>query len=297
MRGALLTFGHGYVAEAVLRHWPGRVIATRRDPARWVERQGVRPIDPGEAADALAQAEAVLISAPPDADGCPGFRALGQALRAERGKPRWIGYLSSTSVYGDLEGRWAFEASALQGKSLHAARRTAAERDWLELGREAGLNVCVFRLGAIYGPGRSALDRVTAGERRVTVKPGQVFARAHVDDIATLLAASMRRPRGGAIYNVADDTPSSAEDVMDLACMLMGVDPPERVPISEADLSEEARRFWAECRRVSNAQAKAELGWRPAYPSFREGLSALAAAFNGGSGAKALSETVGETRP
>lgn len=297
MSEALLTFGHGYVAQALARRWPGEVIGTARDAGRVSEGEGFRVIDPAEAADAVDQAQGVLISAPPDEDGCPGFRALRQSLRDGRSRPRWIGYLSSTSVYGDLEGRWAFEGSPLKGKSIHAVRRTAAEQDWLSLGEETGLNVGVFRLGAIYGPGRSALERVAGGERTVTVRPGQVFSRAHVDDIAALLAASIAKPRPGAVYNVVDDAPSSAKAVMELACRLMEVEPPARVPLAQADLSEEARRFWAECRRVSNARAKAELGWRPAYPSFREGLAALAASFNQGSGGDRSTAAEGERRP
>lgn len=283
----LLTFGHGYVAQALARRLGGRVVATAREASKRdaLSRDGLRSIDPADAAAveaALAEVDAVLVSAAPDEAGCPGFRALGPLLRGRAGRPGWIGYLSSTSVYGDLEGRWAFEASALMGKSIHAARRTAAEQEWLQLG------ACVFRLGAIYGPGRSALERVTAGESAVTHKPGQVFSRAHVDDIADLLEASLARPRAGAIYNVVDDEPSSAESVMDEAARLLGAPPARRVPFGEAELSEEARRFWAECRRVSNALAKAELGWRPAYPTFREGLAAIGRPFKEGSGGRVL---------
>ncbi len=221
--------------------------------------------------EAVRAVDAVLVSAPPDGGGCPGLRALAPALQAGA-RPRWIGYLSSTSVYGDLGGRWAFEASPLKGKSLQAVRRTAAERDWLHLGERLGLTVCVFRLGAIYGQGRSALDRLA---ETVTVKPGQVFSRVHVDDIAAVLAASMARSRPGGVYNVVDDAPSSAESVLDEAARLLGRPPPRQVAFADAQLSEEARRFWRECRRVSNARAKAELGWRPAYPTYREGLPAI----------------------
>ena len=299
MNAALLTFGHGYVAAALAARWPGTAVATTRDDRRRAELEGrgATVLHPDRAGEAVGGASAILISASPDGDGCPGLRVLGPVLMSARPGPSWIGYLSSTSVYGDLEGRWAFEASAPRGKSMHAVRRTAAERDWLELGVASGLPVCVFRLGAIYGPGRSALERVVGGERTVTVKPGQVFSRVHVEDIAELLVRSIAAPRAGAVYNVADDEPSSAEGVMELASALMGVAPPERVPIHQAELSEEARRFWAECRRVSNARAKAELGWRPRYPSFREGLTALATAFNGGSGAARSDRANGETRP
>lgn len=289
----LLTFGHGYVAQALAKRWPGEVTATARaaDTRERLQADGLRAVDPQDAAalaEAVAAADAVLISAAPDEEGCPGRRALASLFRAGAERPRWIGYLSSTSVYGDLEGRWAFERSPLKGKSIHAVRRTAAEAEWLALGVETGTAVAVFRLGAIYGPGRSALDRVAGGEATVTHKPGQVFSRVHVDDIAEALRRAFERPRAGAVYNVVDDEPSSAASVMREAARLLGVTPPSRVPLDQADLSEEARRFWAECRRVSNALAKAELGWRPAYPTFREGLAAIGRPFNDGSGVRAL---------
>ena len=273
----LFAFGYGYVAQTLARRLTARVVATARDPGRRavLTAQGVEAVDPADAGAlqaALEGATAVLVSAPPDERGCPGLTALAPALSRSGGFPDWIGYLSSTSVYGDLAGGWAWEASPLRGRSAQAARRTGAERDWLDLGRGMGLTVAVFRLGAIYGPGRSALDR-PLGE--VMVKPGQVFSRAHVDDIAALLAASIARPRPGAIYNVADDEPASADAVADHAAALLGRPPPRRLAFDEQGLSDEARRFWQECRRVSNALAKAELGWRPAFPSYREGLSAI----------------------
>lgn len=278
-RTTLLTFGHGYVAQALERRWKGPLLATSRSPAlrSALDRVGTPVVDPADAglADFVRAADAILVSAPPNEAGCPGLRALQPVLDAGA-RPGWIGYLSSTSVYGDLAGRWAYEASPLKGRSLQAVRRTAAERDWLTLGVRLGLTVQVFRLGAIYGPGRSALDRIAAGETRVTVKPGQVFSRAHVDDIAALLTASIARPRAGGVYNVADDRPSPAESVLDEAARLLGHPAPERVPWREAELSPDARRFWSECRRVANARAKAELGWHPAYPSFADGLAAIA---------------------
>lgn len=276
VNGQWLALGYGYVAQALERLGGGRVLATSRSPAlrSALDRAGTPVFDPAEPAEleeAVRACDSVLVSAPPDDHGCPGLAALAPSLQAGA-RPAWIGYLSSTSVYGDLGGRWAFEGSSLKGKSLQAVRRTAAERDWLNLGERLGLTVCVFRLGAIYGQGRSALDRLA---ETVTVKPGQVFSRVHVDDIAAVLAASMARPRAGGVYNVADDAPSSAEGVLDEAARLLGRPSPRRVPFNDAELSDEARRFWRECRRVSNARAKAELGWRLAYPSYREGLAAI----------------------
>ena len=233
-------------------------------------------MDPADRAgldDAVREARAILVSAPPGEGGCPALAALGPALGRTGAFPDWVGYLSSTSVYGDLQGGWAFEASPLKGRSVQAVRRTRAEADWLDQARGMGLTVTVFRLGAIYGPGRSALDRLP---EEVMVKPGQVFGRAHVDDIAAALAASIANPRPCAVYNVVDDEPSPAHEVAEYAASLLGRPAPRRAPFDEAGLSDEGRRFWQECRRVSNARLKAELGWRPRYPTYREGLTAVA---------------------
>ena len=150
-----------------------------------------------------------------------------------------------------------------------------AERDWLEVGRGMGLTVAIFRLPGIYGPGRSALDRLRTGEARRIAAPGQVFSRLHVDDLAAGLEDSMARPRPGGIYNLCDDEPAPNTEVIAYAAGLLGLPIPPEVPLAEAELSSVARRFYTESKRVSNALAKAELGWRPAYPTYREGLAAV----------------------
>ena len=204
--------------------------------------------------------------------------SLVPALARARAFPDWIGYLSTTGVYGDRRGGWVFETSRLAAQSLEGARRVVAERDWLEVGRGMGLTVTVFRLPGIYGPGRSAVDRLRAGEARRIAVPGQLFSRIHVDDLAAGLAASIGRPRAGGIYNLCDDEPASNSEVIAYAAGLLGMDPPPEIPLAQAGLSPAAQRFYAESKRVSNARAKAELGWRPAYPSYREGLRAILAA-------------------
>jgi nucleoside-diphosphate-sugar epimerase len=151
----------------------------------------------------------------------------------------------------------------------------AAERDWLEMGRGMGLTVAVFRLPGIYGPGRSPFERLREGTARRVAKPGHVFSRIHVDDLAAGLEASIGRPRAGGIYNLCDDEPAPAADVTACAAQLLGIEPPPEEAFDPATLSPAAERFWAECKRVSNARVKAELGWRPAYPSYREGLAAI----------------------
>ncbi len=282
----LLIFGYGYAARTLaqrlqLKGWT--VAATIRRPAdrAKLDVEGITPVPAGDkAALALAvrDADAVLVTAPPDAAGCPGLRALVPALALGRALPSWIGYLSTTGVYGDRHGGWVSEQSALAAQSLEGARRVGAERDWLEVGRGMGLTVTLFRLPGIYGPGRSALDRLRAGEARRITAPGQVFSRIHVDDLAAGLEASIARPRAGGVYNLCDDAPCANAEVIAYAAGLLGLPVPPEVPLAEAGLSALAQRFYAESKRVSNARAKAELGWRPTYPTYREGLAAILAA-------------------
>lgn len=280
----LLIFGFGFTGQVFARRMQAdgwQVWATTRDPstAEAARSAGITPLDPADQ-DALVAAppmDAILVTAPPDERGCPGLEALVPAIARSRAFPDWIGYLSTTGVYGDREGGWVFETSRLAPRSVEAGRRAAAERDWLEVGRGMGLTVQIFRLPGIYGPGRSALDRVREGLTRNIVKPGQVFSRIHVEDIASAVAASIARPRAGAIYNVVDDEPAPTHEVNAHAAELLGLPSPPLTPYDEATTAPAARRFWSENKRVSNARAKAELGWRPRYPTYREGLAAILA--------------------
>jgi nucleoside-diphosphate-sugar epimerase len=224
---------------------------------------------------AVSRTDAVVVTAPPDAQGCPALAALVPAMAAAGAFPDWIGYLSSTGVYGDRQGRWVHEDSTLCARSPEGARRVGAERDWLQIGRGMGLTVSVFRLGGIYGPGRSPFDRLRTGEARRYAVPGHVLSRVHVDDVATALEASLQRPRPGGIYNLCDDLPAGISEVTAYAAGLLGMSPPPEAPFDPDSIPQSARRFYREQRRVSNARAKAELGWRPAYPSYREGLKAV----------------------
>ena len=282
----LLVFGFGYSARALAVRLQGegwQIAATLRRPAERgrLEALGVTPVPVGnqrEMLSAVREAGRVLVTGPPDAEGCPGLRALVPVLARAAAFPDWIGYLSTTGVYGDRRGGWVTEQSRLAAQSTEGARRVGAERDWLQVGRGMGLTVSLFRLPGIYGPGRSALDRLRSGEARRIVAPGQVFSRIHVDDLAAGLAASIARPRPGGVYNLCDDEPAANSDVVAHAARLLGMPAPPEIPLAEARLSPAAERFYAESKRVSNARAKAELGWRPAYPSYREGLAAVLAA-------------------
>ncbi|MET0274072.1 MAG: SDR family oxidoreductase [Phenylobacterium sp.] len=276
----LFVFGYGFTARALAKRLEGwSVAATFRDPSRAPPGVTALALDDRDAIAAeLAKARAVLVTAPPGPEGCPGLNTLVPALAQAGAFPDWIGYLSTTGVYGDRRGGWVFETGRLAAQSAEGARRVAAERDWLEVGRGMGLTVTAFRLPGIYGPGRSALDRLRAGEARRIVAPGQVFSRIHVDDLAAGLAASIAKPRAGGIYNLCDDEPAPNPDVIAYAAGLLGLPVPPEVPLAEAGLSVMGQRFYAESKRVSNARAKAELGWRPAYPTYREGLRAILAA-------------------
>lgn len=265
----LQAFGCGYVATETARRIiasGGRARGTVRTPqgAEALKALGIgASIWPGDEFG-VTPGSAWLVSVPPDDDGCPVWRAFAE----QAPDASWIGYLSTTGVYGDLGGGWAFEDTPRNPQSKEATRRVMAEDQWLEAGAH------VFRLPGIYGPGRSQLDRVRKADARRIVKPGQVFSRAHRDDIARALIASMEAPRPGAVYNICDDEPAPADVVLAYASDLLGIAAPPEVAFEDAGLSPAAQRFYAECKRVSNAQAKAELGWLPQYPTYREGLAA-----------------------
>ena len=280
---SLLVFGGGWLGRAAgleaLRRG-GRAVLTSRDPDRRAAQaaEGLGAIDPDDAAaiaGAVAAASAILICAPPLPEGCPGLKALTPALAASGTWPDWIGYVSSTAVYGDRGGGWALEDSELNAASLEGARRVRAERDWLDAGQGMGLTVQLFRLPALYGPGRSPLDRLRDGTARIVRKPGQVFNRVHVDDVVSGLFASVARPRPGAAYILCDDEPAPADVVMEGAARRLGLPMPPEIDLDDPSVSDAMRRFYRDSKRLSNARAKAELGWRPRYPSWRDGLQAL----------------------
>ena len=276
----LVCLGFGYCARALARAAAddfAAIAGTARSPERVralaAEGFAARPFD---RPDILDGATHILVSAAPDEAGDPVLAALGGRIAAEPGL-EWIGYLSTTAVYGDREGGWVGEEDAPRPGSPRAERRLAAERGWLEFGAVQGVPVQVFRLAGIYGPGRSALDRLRAGAARRIVKPGHVFCRIHVEDVARALLASIARPAAGRIYNLADDEPASQAEVVAFAARLLGIAAPPEEPFESADLAPRARDFYAACRRVRNGRIKRELGVALAYPSYREGLRRLAA--------------------
>jgi nucleoside-diphosphate-sugar epimerase len=211
-----------------------------------------------------------LVTLPPDSDGCPAARAM--AKRA--GEAASVTYLSTTGVYGDLGGGWAMEWSPVNPGSARAKARVLAERQWQEA---TGGAARIVRLPGIYGPGRSPFERLRNGTATRVVKPGQVFSRVHVEDIARGLEALLLKPGLTGVFHLCDDEPAPPQDVTAFAAGLLGMAPPPVVDIADAGLSPMALSFYAECKRISNARTKAALGWRPLYPSYREGLSAVLA--------------------
>jgi len=226
---------------------------------------------------AIREAEAVLVSTQPSGAVDPALACLGAALAAAPSL-RWIGYLSTIGVYGDHGGAWIDETAACHGSSDRASTRLAIDEAWLAFGHATGKPVHIFRLSGIYGPGRNAIVNLREGTARRLVKPGQVFNRIHAEDIAGVLLASLERPRAGAIYNVSDDEPAPPQDVVSFAADLIGVPPPPEIPYDPSQLSPMAASFYSQNKRVSNALVKRELGYVFRYPTYREALTALAAA-------------------
>ena len=258
----LLIFGLGYTASR---------IATASRALGWeVHATGsagdLSFDDIGNVKLAIAQASHILSSVPPVVDGDPVLRSYGDAIRTS--PAQWIGYLSSTGVYGDARGAWVDESAPIRGRR---ESRNQADRDWQVLSQISR----VFRLPGIYGPGRSALDRVKQGGAHRIDVPDQVFSRIHVDDIVSGVLASFAGPPG--TYNLADDAPCSQNRVIEAACDLLGLPQPPLLSLEAAQLSREARAFYSENRRVSNAKAKRLLGWKPVYADFAMGLRALSA--------------------
>lgn len=281
----LFCFGLGFSAGVLARRLRDRgfaIAGTCRNPekAASLAAQGFdmhlfgegHPLaDPSAA---LAGTTHLLLSVPPGEAGDPVFLAHGREIAALAPALEWVGYLSTTGVYGDRGGDQVTEVSPLTPSTERGRRRLAAEEAWGSL----HLPLHIFRLAGIYGPGRNQLRGILDGSAKRIVKPGQIFSRIHVDDIAGVLEASIARPRPGAAYNVCDDEPAPPQDVVAYAAKLLGREPPPEIDFDKAELSPMARSFYAESKRVSNRLLHEELGVRLRYPTYREGLSALLSA-------------------
>ncbi len=284
MNGArILILGAGYSARAFARANPGgtEIAGTTRTPEKRtaLSAAGISPLlfadgQVGPDLDAtLARATHLVVSAAPGEAGDPMLVALGERLRAGLPSLGWIGYLSTVGVYGDHGGAWIDETAACRPVSRRSVQRVAAEQQWLRLGEAARLPVAVLRLAGIYGPGRNAFVNLANGTARRLVKPGQVFNRIHVDDIAGALW-HLAAARLGGLWNVADDEPAPPQDVVAYAAELMGLPPPPETDFATAELSPMARSFYGENKRVSNARLKAA-GYAFLFPDYRTGLELL----------------------
>lgn len=280
----LLSFGHGYSAKALARRlvplgW--RVIGTTRseEKAADLSQTGIEPrIWPGaNMTPALDAATHVLLSAAPGEDGDPVLNAFRQDIADRAGQFEWVGYLSTTGVYGDHGGDWVDEDTPLTPATKRGIARVKAEADWQSI---PDLPLHIFRLAGIYGPGRGPFAKVRNGTARRIIKDGQVFSRIHVDDIAQILHASINQPNPGAAYNVCDNDPAPPQDVIAYAAELLGLPTPPAQDFETAEMTPMARSFYAESKKVRNDRIKSELKVDLIHPDYRSGLKALLAAEN-----------------
>jgi nucleoside-diphosphate-sugar epimerase len=282
--GTLFCFGLGFSAKVLAAQLHGQgwgVIGTSRSLEKAADIaalgydshvfDGLAPLSD---ASVLLPATHLLISVPADDNADAVLRWHGADI-AKLPNLKWLGYLSTTGVYGDTGGNWVDETTPVHPNQARSKRRAEAEAAWLRLQAEHGVPVHVFRLAGIYGPGRNQLEGVKRGSAHRINKPGQVFCRIHVEDIAQVLRASMARPDPGAIYNLADDEPAPPQDVVAYAAQLLNLPVPPEVPFAQAQLSPMAASFYADNRRVRNDRIKSELGVTLTYPTYREGLKAL----------------------
>jgi nucleoside-diphosphate-sugar epimerase len=275
----LISFGHGYSAQALERPllpqgW--RIIGTTRSNAKAddMRARGIEALVwPGaDITAALDAATHVLISASPDDGADPVLAALHDQITKRAGRLDWVGYLSTTGVYGDHNGDWVDETTPLTPATRRGQARVTAEAAWQAI---PGLPLHIFRLAGIYGPDRGPFAKVRNGTARRIIKDSQVFSRTHVDDIAQVLAASIARPDPGAIYNVCDDDPAPPQDVIAYAAELLGLPVPEAVRFEDAEMTPMARSFYAESKKVRNDRIKDDLGVKLMFPDYRSGLRSL----------------------
>jgi len=282
MTQSLLVFGHGYTASELSRRllkqgW--NITGATRDAAHCEAlcEIGVAPRiwPPEQLNDAISRASHILVCIPPDRAGDPVLAGLGNEIRARAADLKWLGYLSTTAVYGNHDGGWVDEDTPLTPATERGKWRVDAENEWRDVASKSGLGLHIFRLAGIYGPGRGPFAKVRAGTARRIIKAGQVFSRIHVTDIAEVLCASMQHPSPGAIYNLCDDEAAPPQDVIAYAADLLGAPVPDALDFESADLSPMARSFYSESKRVRNGRIKSELGVKLRFPTYREGLQAL----------------------
>jgi nucleoside-diphosphate-sugar epimerase len=284
MSGHLFSFGHGYSAAALAdllmpKGWSITGTTRTQEKARTLRKMGLtaRVTPQDSISKDLERATHLLISAAPTEDGDPFLDAYEKQLESAAKTLEWVGYLSTTGVYGDHAGEWVGETSPLTPATQRGQARVTAEARWTETADRLGLNLKIFRLAGIYGPGRGPFAKVRNGTARRIIKPNQIFSRIHVEDIAQVLLASINRPQSSQIFNVCDDFSAPPEDVIEYAAALLGLPIPEAVPFETADMTPMARSFYAESKKVRNDRIKTELGIALIYPDYKSGLKALLA--------------------
>ncbi|MEL7513426.1 MAG: SDR family oxidoreductase [Pseudomonadota bacterium] len=282
MTKTLLSFGHGYSAQALeqlLLPEGWTIIGTTRgiEKADAMRQRGLTALTfpSPKVVDAVKTATHVLVSAGPNAEGDPILTQYRDVIAATAPTLEWVGYLSTTGVYGDHNGAWIDESTPLAPSTQRGQWRKAAEQAWIDI---PDLPLHIFRLAGIYGPGRGPFEKVRRGTARRIIKKGQVFSRIHVDDIAQVVTASINRPNPGAVYNVCDDDPAPPQDVISYAAELLELPEPPAVAFEKAEMTPMARSFYAESKKVRNDKIKDELGVALKYSNYREGLAALLAA-------------------
>ena len=274
----LFCFGLGYTGLALARHlrvqgWEVGGTCRGVEKQQALRRQGIKAylFDQDLAANVLKTYRYILHSIPPDESG--GDRVLERYGDRRLGDATWIGYLSTTGVYGDSAGAWVDETTALRPTGERQRRRLAIESQWLDLAQRFGLAVHIFRLAGIYGPQRNPIAALQAKTARRIDKPGHLTSRIHVDDLVAVLCASMGKPQqGGEVYNVCDDEPAPPHEVVAYASRLLGIEPPPLIPFDQADLSPMAKSFYLDTRRVSNQKIKQTLDVTLKFPTYRAGL-------------------------
>jgi len=274
----LLIFGYGYSSHAFVARYGdifSTIHATTRSADKFAQMDGVTPVLFTAAEEALAQADIILVSAPPDAESDPVLRHYADAF--ETAPAQRIIYLSTVGVYGDHQGAWVDEDTPCAPVAERSHARLSAEQAWSECAADMGAELDILRLSGIYGPQRNALANLREGTARRIIKPGQVFNRIHVADIADAIAACIARGQPGRIYNVTDDEPAPPQDVVEYAATLLGLAPPPERDFVTTEMTPMARSFYGENKRVSNKRIKSELGFEFAHPTYREGLQALLA--------------------
>ena len=276
----LLCLGFGFSASTLAaqldrRQWTITGTSRSDEGVAEIEALGFQAIRYDKLESLPGDVTHLLSSVPPDEAGDPVLRSFGAELAAKAKQFQWVGYLSTTGVYGDHSGAWVDEDTPLTPNTQRGHRRVAAEAGWQQLHEQAGLPLHVFRLAGIYGPGRNALESLKVGKAQRIIREGQIFSRIHVDDIAGILRASIDLPNPGRVYNVADDDPAPPQDVIAYGAELLGMAIPPAIAFADAQLSPMARSFYADSKRVRNNRVKTELDYRFKYPDYRVGLQSL----------------------